>query len=277
MRIGDTLQQMISQFKDAGVDDPILDAQVILSHILNIEKHRLITDREISIADNEERLIRRSVKKRIKGMPVAYIIGKKEFYSLEFSVNRHVMIPRPETELLVDLTIFYAKQNDSVLDLGTGSGAIAISVKYSRYDLTVYASDYSEKALKVAKKNTSRILKRNAVKFYHGNLFSPFKGMRFNIIVSNPPYVAPELKSSLQEEILFEPEIALFANDGGRDIIKGIVFQSRDYLDEKGMLILEIGEDMVDFLDSIAVENDYSMSVLSDYAGLPRVAILRGQ
>lgn len=276
MRIGDALQRMISQFKDAGIDDPILDAQVILSHILNIDKHRLTTDRDVRIDDSEESLIRRSVKKRIKRMPVAYITGKKEFYSLEFSVNRHVMIPRPETELLVDLTIFYAKQNDSVLDLGTGSGAIAISVKHSRYDLTVYASDTSEKALKVARKNTNRILKRNAIKFYQGDLFSPFKGMRFNIIVSNPPYIAPELKFSLQEEILFEPEVALFADEGGQDIIRKIVLQSRDYLDEEGMLILEIGDDMVDFLDSIAGENDYTMSVLSDYAGLPRVAILRG-
>lgn len=276
MRIGDALQRMISQFKDAGIDDPILDAQVILSHILNIDKHRLTTDRDVRIDDSEESLIRRSVKKRIKGMPVAYITGKKEFYSLEFSVNRHVMIPRPETELLVDLTIFYAKQNDSVLDLGTGSGAIAISVKHSRYDLTVYASDTSEKALKVARKNTNRILKRDAIKFYQGDLFSPFKGMRFNIIASNPPYIAPELKFSLQEEILFEPEVALFADEGGQDIIRKIVLQSRDYLDEEGMLILEIGDDMVDFLDSIAGENDYTMSVLSDYAGLPRVAILRG-
>ena len=275
MRIGDALQRMISQFKNSGIDDPILDAQVILSHILNIDRHRLTTDRDMRIDDSEESLIRRSVKKRIKGMPVAYIIGKKEFYSLEFSVNRHVMIPRPETELLVDLAIFYAKQNDSILDLGTGSGAIAISVKHSRYDLTVYASDKSEKALRVARKNTSRILKRNAVKFHQGDLFSPFKGMRFNIIVSNPPYIAPELKSSLQEEILFEPEGALFADEGGQGIIRKIVLQSRDYLDEEGMLILEIGEDMVDFLDSIAGESDYALSVLSDYAGLPRVAILK--
>jgi release factor glutamine methyltransferase len=275
MRLGDALQQMVSQLTDAGVDEPVLDAQVILSHILNIEKYRLITDKDLAITGNELRLIGRSVKKRIKGMPVAYITGKKEFYSLEFSVNENVMIPRPETELLVDLTIFYAKQNDSVLDLGTGSGAIAISVKHSRYDLTVYASDVSERALRVARRNTSRILRRNAIRFYHGDLFSPFEGVRFNIIVSNPPYIAPELRPSLQKEILFEPEIALFADNRGRDIIKEIVFQSQDYLDKKGMLILEIGEDMVDFLDSIAGENNYSMSVLSDYAGLPRVATLK--
>ncbi len=268
---------MVSQLKDAGVDEPVLDAQVILSHILDIEKYRLVTDKDLIITENELRLVKRSVKKRIKGMPVAYITGKKEFYSLEFSVNENVMIPRPETELLVDLSIFYAKQNDSVLDLGTGSGAIAISVKHSRYDLTVCASDVSEKALRVARRNASRILRRNAIRFYHGDLFSPFGGVRFSIIVSNPPYIAPEMRPSLQKEILFEPEIALFANNRGRDIIKGIVSQGQDYLEKGGMLILEIGEDMVDFLDSIAGEYNYLISFLSDYSGFPRVAILKKQ
>lgn len=274
MLVSEILNDTILKFRDIEISTHVLDAEVIVSHALNCERYVLISDNRREISEDDLRLIRRLVKRRLKGEPVAYITGKKEFYSLDFNVDKNVFIPRPETELLVDLAIYYAKQDADILDLGTGSGAIAVSVKYNRSDCTVCASDISEKALKVAKRNAGRLLKRNAVKFFHGNIFSPFSGQRFDIIVSNPPYINPECRDTIQREITFEPEIALYA-DNGMDVINRVVGDGKDYLNEDGLIILEVGEEMKGVALKIGEESGYSVSVLSDYAGLTRVAIFR--
>jgi len=213
--------------------------------------------------------------RRLKFEPVAYITGVKEFYSIEFEVNKDVLIPRPETELLVDMAVYWGGNGARVLDLCTGSGAIAVVLKHSRPDLDVYASDVSEKALKVAKKNAVEILGPKKINFVHGDLFTPFEGEKFNLIVSNPPYVDAELQGKLQKEIDFEPEIALFAGNKGTDIIKKIIEESVEHLEEKGILLLEIGSDQHDFIHAIGEKCGFIVSVLNDYSGFPRVATLK--
>lgn len=275
MNVSDIIQDTTEKFKSAGIQNPKLDAEVIISFILNTERFRLLVNNERILSKKEKSLVKRFAQKRIKGEPIAYIIGKKEFYSLEFAVNRDVLIPRPETELLVDLAIFYAKRNDIVLDLGTGSGAIAIALKHNRMDLSVYASDISEKALRIAELNGKNILGANQIDFIKSDLFQAFNNIKFNLIVTNPPYLDYSVKDTLQKEIGYEPESALFAPDKGIGIVRSIIIEASDYLKSDGILLIEISPEISDHIKGIGREKGFSTSILNDYSGSARVAILQ--
>jgi release factor glutamine methyltransferase len=274
--ISDVLHDLQEKFKDAGIDTPALDAEVILSHALNTERYRLVADRDRPLTDAEMKFVRRLSARRSSREPVAYITGSKEFYSVVFHVNKKVLIPRPETELLVDLAIFHAGNGARVLDLGTGSGAIAVALKHNRPDLYISASDISAGALSVARKNAAGILGRSRIKFFLGDLFTPFEGKIFDLIVSNPPYIDPEEKKFLQKEILFEPDKALYAENHGRSVIHAIVSSAAEHLSRGGIILMEIGSGMSGYVKKLGEEHGYSTSVLSDYAGLPRVCVFTG-
>ncbi|MFC1670967.1 peptide chain release factor N(5)-glutamine methyltransferase [Spirochaetota bacterium] len=273
--VADFLKKTIDEFKEIGIESAVIDAELLIAHALGTERFKLIADIRRELSREEIKKINRLLKRRMKFEPVSYIIGKREFYSLEFNINRDVLIPRPETELLVDLAIYYAKQDSILLDLGTGSGAIAVSVKHMRNDLDVHASDISEEALKVAEKNAGRILGTGKINFYSGDLFNPFKGMKFDVIVSNPPYINPDDMKALQKDIGFEPERALLSDDRGRGIIKRIIDEAGTYLNDRGILIIEIASIMKEYIPEVAVENGFSVSILNDYSGLARVAVLK--
>ncbi len=275
MKIGDYIKSITHALREAGIDSPALDAEVIAAHFLDMDRHQLVTWSDRVLSDSEKSAIDKAIKRRLKFEPVAYITGMKEFYSLEFTVNKDVLIPRPETELLVDMAIYWAGLNSSVLDLCTGSGAIAVALKHSRGDLDVCASDISAKALKVAEKNAEKILGKRRISFFEGDLFTPFKDEKFDLIVSNPPYVSGVLKGGLQRELDFEPHDALYADDDGRAVIRKIIDEAPLYLDEKGVLLLEIGSNHRDFIEDAGRKRGFTVSVLNDYAGLPRVATLK--
>lgn len=275
MQIGEYIKDITQKLRDGGIASPALDAEVLMAHFLRMEKHQLLTWNDRLLSDTEKALIDKAVKRRLKFEPVAYITGIKEFYSLEFSVSKDVLIPRPETELLVDMAIYWAGLNASVLDLCTGSGAVAVALKHSRGDLDVCASDISEKALKVAERNAESILGKRRISFFHGDLFVPFKGEKFDLIVSNPPYVSAGLRGELQRELDYEPHEALYAEDDGKTVIRRIVIEAPGYLNDNGVLLLEIGSNHRDFIKEIGEKCGYAVSVLSDYAGLPRVATLK--
>ena len=275
MRLDDYIKDITGRLTDAGIESARLDCEVLVTYALNLEKYKLITDGSRDLAPDEIKKIERLVKRRCNFEPVAYITGAKEFYSLDFIVNKHVLIPRPETELLVDMAIYWAGMNASVLDLCTGSGAVAVALKHSRRDLEIYASDISAEALKVARKNSLNINGKAGIKFYRGNLFEPFKGKSFDVIISNPPYVSSDEADSLKKDLFFEPEIALFAPENGRGIIEKIIVESVDYLNEKGTLLLEMGNNQGAFVTKLGEEKGYAVSILNDYSGLPRVATLK--
>jgi release factor glutamine methyltransferase len=274
MIISDALANTVNNFKNADIESPELDANILLAHVLNIEKYKLIIDAEKTLLKNEIKQLNAFIKRRIKGEPVAYITGKKEFYSIEFFVNKNVLIPRPETEQLVDLAIYHAKKDSFVLDIGTGSGAIAIALKKNRPDLTIYACDISNRALITAKKNAQRILGDNSIKFSKSDLFESYNGKNFDLILSNPPYVDIAMKNSIQKEILFEPEIAVFAEDHGNETLKKIISGAEKFLKSNGFLIIEIGG-QDNLIRTIGSENNYSVSILKDYANMPRIALLQ--
>lgn len=275
MRVSLMLADSIERLKEAGIPGPALDAELLISHALEIERHRLRTGDDRELAEGEVRRINRLVGRRLKFEPVAYILGVKEFYSIEFIVNRNVLIPRPETELVVDMAIYYASQNAAVVDIGTGSGAIAVSLKHARRDLEVHATDISAKALAVARKNAARVLGRKGIRFHRGDLFKPLAGRRFQVIAVNPPYVDRKELPSLQKELSYEPEVALFSGRRGRDTVERVVTAARPFLTEDGVLIMEIGDGMKEFAKQAGEHGGFSVSVLNDYSGLPRVAVMK--
>jgi release factor glutamine methyltransferase len=273
--LGELVKTLAQRFRDGGILSPALDAEVLISSILEIERYKLIADKDRLLTKEEVLAVEKYAKRRLKFEPVAYITGLKEFYSLEFQVNKDVLIPRPETELLVDMAVYWGSQGSKVLDLGTGSGAIAVALKHCRPDMEIYASDISERALKIANKNAKRILGPKKIIFISGDLFTPFEGEKFNLIISNPPYIDADLKGKLQPEIDFEPASALFCGSGGREYIKCIIENAHTYLEEHGILLLEIGSDQQAFVMKEGRQYGYETSILNDYSGLPRVATLK--
>ncbi len=274
MRISEMVSYAQAGFKKAGIQSPLLDAELLTSHCLGLDRMRLHVDKDRELTPKESGSIMRLVKRRLAFEPIAYILGKKEFYSLEFFVTKDVLIPRPETELVVDLMVYYAGRNARVVDIGTGSGSIAVSVKYTRQDLEVHATDLSPKALKVARKNSTAILGKNKVIFHQGDLFKPLSGMRFGVIAANPPYVDKH-GPPFQKELGYEPELALFSRDQGTGAIQKIIGGASPYLDAGGWLIMEIGDTMKDFVTETGRGRGFSVSVLNDYSGLPRVAVMK--
>ncbi|MCP4138593.1 MAG: peptide chain release factor N(5)-glutamine methyltransferase [bacterium] len=278
MLISELLKKSIKNLQDGGIENPVLDAELLIAYVLGMERYQLVTQREKEVVGVDIHKIEELLKRRLNFEPLFYIIGTKEFYSLEFEVNKHVLIPRPETEMLVDLAVKETKKNGTLLDLGTGSGIIAVSIKHNRPDLEVIAADISVKALDVARKNAERLIGRDSILFYSGDLFAPFEAMKtavFDVIVSNPPYIDPGIKETLQKELNFEPAGALFSEENGRKITKNIIHQAENYLVENGTLLLETGADMKDFIIKTGEECGYRVSILNDYAGLPRVGVLK--
>jgi release factor glutamine methyltransferase len=275
VRISEIISQTVRRLAGAGIQNPALDAELLLSHSLSSDRMRLHVEPDRELTEAEERTMGRLVRRRLKFEPIAYILGKKEFYSLEFMVNRNVLIPRPETELVVDLAVYYAPPGARVADIGTGSGAIAVSVKHSRSDLEVYAVDISKRALDVARKNAAAIVGKNKIRFLHGDLFGPLAGMSFHVIAANPPYVDRKQAGSLQRDLSHEPEAALFSDERGGEVAGRIVKEAGGYLASGGVLIMEIGDTMKDFVLETGGGCGFAVSVLNDHAGLPRVAVMR--
>ena len=275
MKLSKYLADATSRLDKTGIHTSRLDAEVIAAHTLGIERYRLITDANRELSESEISRLNKLIKRRLESEPVAYITGVKEFYSIEFMVTRDVLIPRPETELLVDMALYWAPMHSDVLDLCAGSGAIAVALKKARPDLTVTAADISGMALEVARENAERVLGAGKISFCHGDLFSPLKGKVFDLIVSNPPYVDIELKGTLQKELDYEPAQALYCGDNGRAVIAKIIDGAVEHLADDGVLLLEIGSDQRAFVEEDGAAHGFQVSILNDYAGFPRVATLK--
>ncbi len=275
MLVSEIIGAVSGRLKEAGIPGSRLDAELLVAHALGIDRQELITGRDRPLVDGETRRIGRLAGRRERFEPVAYILGHREFYSLDFFVNRDVLIPRPETELLVDMAIYYAKMNARVLDIGTGSGAVAVAVKHARRDLEVHATDISPGALAVARKNAARITGRGSVRFHRGDLFEALRGMRFQVIAANPPYVDPAAAPVLQRDLSFEPGLALYAGDEGRETAGRIIGESGDFLEGDGVLLMEMGADMEEFVRESGTRRGYDVSILNDYSGKPRVAVMK--
>lgn len=270
-----TLQDIVAQSEkiliEAGVDSPRLDAELLVSHALKIERYRIIIDHLRILTPDEIESVRALISRREQREPVAYITGIREFYGLEFIVTPDVLIPRPDTELLVECVLACAAQNASMLDICSGCGAVAIAVKHTRNDMNVSGADISSPAVDVARRNSEK-LAGNGVPFQVSDLFEAFSGRKFDVITANPPYINPSIRNDLQREISYEPDLALFSDDGGKIIIGRIIDDVKTHLNPGGKMFMEIGYDQGTAVSSMCREAGYSCKVLKDFAGNDRVA-----
>jgi len=232
-----------------GIDSPRLSAELLLSHVLAKKRIELYTQFDQCVAEDQLARLRELVKRAGQHEPVAYLVGKTEFYSLELNVTPDCMIPRPETELLVERAIELLRTSSGtqlVCDLCTGSGCIAIAIAKNCPDARIIASDISDDALKVATQNVQKHLLDERVELLCGDLFEPvtarLPGDGFDLIVCNPPYVSAAEYEALAKNVRdFEPRLALFAGPHGLDIFRRVIQEAGAFLKPGGALMLEIG------------------------------------
>ena len=272
MEINKILKEGQEILKKANID--IKEARLLLSLAMNISLTDLISKKECT--EYEYKLFLEYVSKRANHTPFAYISNKKEFMKLNFVVNENVLIPREDTEILVQNVIQYAntlnKDNIKILDLCTGSGAIAISFAKYINNVNVVASDISELALNVAKENA--IINDVKVTFIHSDLFKDIALQKFDIIVSNPPYIKKNDLDNLQEEVKKEPQLALDGGEDGLDYYRIIINHSKEYLECNGLLALEIGFDEAEDIKKLMQDNSYkNIEIIKDLSNNDRVVL----
>ena len=242
MMLHNTIKKASLLLKNNNIDSHELDAQILLSDILGVNREFLITNDKLNISKKNVQRYKQAIKRRINNEPVAYIIGKKEFWSENFLVNYGTLIPRPETELMIyKILNFFKNKKVNILDIGTGSGCVLLSIlkelKFSRG----IGIDISSKAIKTAKKNSKilNLLNRSKFKIFG---ISEFNQGKYDLIVSNPPYIPKrEIKKLSKDIINYEPILALDGGKDGLDLIKKVIYKSKYLLKKNGLFALEIG------------------------------------
>jgi release factor glutamine methyltransferase len=258
-----------------------VDAHVLMAHVLGVNRAYLVANPMRVLTETEDAKVDMLVTRRALGQPVAYLVEKREFYSRDFAVGPDVLIPRPETETLVEATLSRLApchpgedRGPIILDLGTGSGAIAVSLACERADTRVTATDVSEAALTVARVNAEAHACSRRVELLQGSWYEPLRGRRFDMIVSNPPYVARGDVHLGQGDLRFEPEHAL--TDGSADGLgstRAIVDGAAAHLNPGGWLLLEHGYDQAEGVARMLESAGFGERIsISDLAGIARVA-----
>jgi release factor glutamine methyltransferase len=269
-----TLLKTAEKFlKSKSLSEPKSDAEVLLSFVLQTKRSQLPLLRSQKPTDKQILQYENYVLKRSSREPVAYIIGLANFMGFEFKVDKNVLIPRPETEILVEVTLKIARKKNtkSVLDLCTGSGCIAVSLAKSGVFEDIVASDVSINALAIAKENA---LINNVfnIKFIESDIFEKIPDCKFDMIVSNPPYVTEYEYTDLEPELKFEPKRALIAQDDGLFFYKEIVANTTKYLNVNGYILLELNSNKAEDIRQIFLDNKYAdIEIINDYCGLPRI------
>jgi len=261
--------------KGSNVDSPKLKARLLLQYILKKPRQYLIVYDNQEVGKKEQWEYFVNIEKLTNGVPLQHITHQQEFMKMDFYVDENVLIPRPDTEILVEEVIKIAGKmnNPKILDLCTGSGAIAISIAKNVPDAEVYAIDISQKAIEVAKKNAKQLGAK--VKFIKSNLFHKIEKTKFDIIVSNPPYIKKDVMKSLSEEVRKEPELALDGGIDGLDFYRKITKQAIDYLKFGSYLCYEIGYDQKEeVIEIINEQGNYSKPYCKkDLGGNDRIIV----
>ncbi|MEW6556672.1 MAG: peptide chain release factor N(5)-glutamine methyltransferase [Elusimicrobiota bacterium] len=253
----------------------LYDAQLILAHCLKLKPAEVVLNRK-NIKTKQKYMYQKMLNKRKKGIPTAYLLGETEFMGLKFYIDKSVMIPRQETEILVETAIKIAFHL-SILDIGTGCGNIAISLAKYLPDAKIVAVDISKNALKIAKKNARLHNVSGRITFLQSNLFNLLPSTfyllpSFDLIVSNPPYIKTAELKKLQKEIWYEPKIAFDGSFDGLKFYRKIIAESKKYLKKNGCLMFEIGYHHSSAIKKIMLENGYkNITIKNDYSQQPRV------
>jgi len=255
-------------------DTPELDARLLLQTLLDKDHAWLIAHHDEAVEAGAARRFHHWIQRRARSEPVAYITGRKAFWTLELAVTPEVLVPRPETELLVERALERIPLSEPlhILDLGTGSGAIALSIASERPLCKVIATDRSTHALKIAERNKARLGLRN-IDFQPGDWYQAVGGQRFSVILCNPPYVP---HSHYEATLAYEPQDALFAGHQGLDALQTVIEGAAAHLEPGGWLILEHGHDQRQAVHSLLANAGFdALATLHDYAGHPRITEAR--
>ena len=253
--------------KKNQIQSHILDSEILLSKTLNKPREEILINLDQRINDEKILKFNEYLHRRLKNEPIAYILKEKEFWSKKFTINKHTLIPRPETELLVDECIkIYGNKETFILDIGTGSGCILISLLNSMKQSRGVGIDISKKAILIAKKNAKKFELLDRVKFFIKSVDSVFH-KKFDLVVSNPPYIETKNLKNLSEDIKrHEPIMALDGGNDGLDLIKKVIYKSRYILKKQGMLALEIGNEQFKKVSKILLDNKFRIKQeIKDY------------
>jgi release factor glutamine methyltransferase len=284
---GEALVWAFGEFTKALLPSAREEAEFLLMHILECRRHELFLNARRILTTPEALLLREAARRRLGREPLQYIFGEAEFRGRAFKVTRDVLIPRPETELLVDEAVKEAPSFGTgrllIIDLCTGSGCIAVSAALEISGVAVYATDISTKALDVAKENSGKLGAAQTVTFLCGDLFRPvpkeIKG-RAHMILTNPPYITEKDMRGLDPEVKdFEPRQALCGGEDGLDIIRRIITDAPTYLYPGGLLLMEIGYDQREAATKLASDSGAycQIEILKDYAGIGRILKARSK
>jgi len=253
--------------KKKQISSHILDSEILLSKTLNKSREEILINLDRTIDEKDILIFKKYLQRRFRNEPIAYILEEKEFWSQKFKINKDTLIPRPETELLVnELLKIHENKQITILDIGTGSGCIIISLLSNLKKATGTGIDISKNAILIAKKNAFKYKLSNRLKFLNKSLDNLF-GKKFDLIVSNPPYIERKDIKNLSDDIKkYEPIMALDGGNDGLDLIKKVIYKSKNILKINGMLALEIGNEQIKKVSKILIDNNFRIkNVVKDY------------
>jgi release factor glutamine methyltransferase len=281
--IADSILQGANRLRLAGVPEARREAGSLLAHILKRDRSFILSHAEDAIADEQAELFRRYLLRRAEGEPLQYITGHQEFFGLDFEVNRNVLIPRPETELLIETALKLVGPVDaapSICDVGTGSGCIAITLAHELPHARALALDISPEALEVAERNAARHLVSDRISFLVSDCFAALGqpgAQQFDLIVSNPPYVESGAMAGLQREVReFEPQVALVAGEDGLTVIRRLLSEAGGFLKTDGFFVFEIGFNQADAVEELIDQETWKLlAIHADLQGIPRTIALQ--
>jgi release factor glutamine methyltransferase len=276
VQIKQALASAVEQFEGADVGSPRLNAETLLMFVLGVNRAYLFAHPERELTPEEQARCDEAVTQRSSGVPSQYIIGHQEFWGLDFVVTPAVLIPRPETEHLVETVLDFARgvERPKIVDVGTGSGCIALALAHELKGAEVYAVDLSADALEVARANAARLQLDGRVKFLQSNVLGALADIHdFDFVVSNPPYVGKNEADKVQRSVFeFEPRIAVFSGESGLDVIRPLIAQAFAALKPGGWLAMEIGYSMRDMVLELLNPTMWDdIRVVPDLQGIPRV------
>lgn len=257
---------------------PRLDVEILLQKVLGVDRLYILLNLEKSLSENEEKLFSKFINERLNNRPIAYIVENREFMGLDFYVQEGVLIPRPDTEILVEEVIELGKNKGpiNILDIGTGSGAITVSLAKYLESAKITSVDISDIALEIGKKNAKSNNVNDRITFIKSDLFTNIDdSMRFDIIVSNPPYIKREVIETLDKQVKdFEPYSALEGGIDGLDFYRDITTQAKKYLNKGGILAYEVGHDQSEEVSKLMKSNGYTnIYTRKDLQQIDRVVI----
>jgi release factor glutamine methyltransferase len=281
MTVFEILNWSTDFLRDHRIENPRLNAELILAHSLHLNREKVYIHLQHPLDEKEKEELERLIRRRISGEPLQYILGNQEFWSIDFKVDPRVLIPRPETELLVEqafliLSETYFQRRPYVLEIGTGSGALAISLAKEVKDIVLLASDISRDALILAKENAKSAGVLDQIEFVNGDLFGPVRlfSETFDLILSNPPYITrSEIKKLAKEVKDYEPIVALDGGEDGLNFYRRISSQAHSYLRKGGWLLLEVGQGQGRKVTEMFEQGGHfnAPKLIKDFSGIERV------